>query len=114
MLPPTLGGVRRSSLLALLLAAVTGAGGCDLGSDGEDGSGERRRGAEGRSERASAPFVERLRRGGYVLAFRHAAPDLSTTDMTGDLRDCSRQRNLNAAGRRQSRSIGRAFRRLGI
>jgi phosphohistidine phosphatase SixA len=106
--------VRRSLLLALLLAAVAAAGGCDLESDGDDGSGERPRAAELRSDGVSASVVQRLRRGGYVLAFRHAATDLSTTDMTGDLRDCSRQRNLNSEGRRQARSIGRAFRRLGI
>jgi virginiamycin B lyase len=55
-----------------------------------------------------------LRRGGYVLAFRHAATDFSMTDTTRDLRDCSRQRNLNAEGRRQARTTGSAFRRLGI
>jgi virginiamycin B lyase len=98
---------------ALLLAAVALAG-CDLESDGDDGSGERRRATEARSDGVSAPVVRRLRRGGHVLAFRHAATDLSTTDMTGDLRDCSRQRNLNAEGRRQARSIGRAFERLEI
>lgn len=49
-----------------------------------------------------------------MLAFRHAATDLSTTDMTGDPRDCSRQRNLNQKGRRQAREIGRAFRELDI
>jgi virginiamycin B lyase len=112
--------VRRSSFLALLLAAVTAAGGCDLGSDGEDGSGERRRAderprpAEGESDRGSASLAERLRRGGYVLAFRHAATDFSMTDSTRNLRDCSRQRNLTAEGRRQARSIGREFRRLRI
>src|SRR5687768_6397648 len=94
LLLPTLGWVRRSSFLALLLAAVTAAGGCDLGSDGEDGSGERRRAAEGGSDGVSASIVQRLRRGGYVLAFRHAATDFSMTDSTRDLRDCSRQRNL--------------------
>jgi virginiamycin B lyase len=104
--------VRGPLLLALLLAAT--AVGCDLESDGEDGSGERRRAAEARSDGVAASVVRRLRRGGYVLAFRHAATDLSTTDMTGDLRDCSRQRNLNAEGRRQARDIGRAFRRLAI
>jgi virginiamycin B lyase len=36
------------------------------------------------------------------------------TDSTRDLGDCSRQRNLNAQGRRQARTIGRAFRRLEI
>jgi virginiamycin B lyase len=49
-----------------------------------------------------------------VLAFRHAATNFSMTDSTRDLRDCSRQRNLTAEGRRQARSIGREFRRLGI
>ena len=63
---------------------------------------------------ASASLVDRLRRGGYVLAFRHAATDFSMADETRDLRDCGRQRNLNAEGRRQSRTIGSALRRLGI
>jgi broad specificity phosphatase PhoE len=57
--------------------------------------------------------VERLREGGYVVTFRHAATD-SGLDTTDDLGDCSRQRNLDSAGRRQSREIGRAFERLGI
>jgi virginiamycin B lyase len=106
--------VRGPSFLALLLAAVAATGGCDLGSDGEDGSGGRLRAGEGRGVGASAPLVERLRGGDYVLAFRHAATDFSTTDTTRDPRDCSRQRNLNAEGRRQARSIGRALRRLAI
>lgn len=49
-----------------------------------------------------------------MVALRHAATDSTATDMTGDLRDCSRQRNLNAEGRRQATDIGRAFRRLEI
>jgi hypothetical protein len=48
------------------------------------------------------------------VALRHAATDLTATDMTGNLRDCSRQRNLNDEGRRQARVMGRAFRRLEI
>ena len=36
------------------------------------------------------------------------------TDSTRDLRDCSRQRNLTAKGRREARSIGSALRRLDI
>ena len=104
--------VRWRLLLPLVLAALTVAAGCDLGSDSED-SGERQPEA-GRGERRSAPPVDRLRRGGYVVALRHAATDRTATDTTGDLRDCSRQRNLNARGRRQARIIGRAFRRLEI
>lgn len=67
----------------------------------------------GRSAERLAGVVGELRRGGHVVAFRHAATD-SSMDTTDDLSDCSRQRNLSAAGRRQSRAIGRAFRRLGI
>src|SRR5919106_1343618 len=48
------------------------------------------------------------------MAGGNAATDRTATDMTGDLRDCSRQRNLNAEGRRQARAIGRAFSRLAI
>lgn len=110
---PTLGRVRRRLLLPLVLAALSAAPGCDLGSDDED-SGERQPEAERRADRRPAPPVERLRRGGYVVALRHAATDSTATDMTGDLRDCSRQRNLNAEGRRQATDIGRAFRRLEI
>jgi virginiamycin B lyase len=90
-------------------------GGCDSGSDDEPASAERTVTAPpDRAPVAPAGLVERLERGGYVVAFRHAATDFSTTDMTGDPRDCSRQRNLNRRGRRQSREIGRAFRELGI
>jgi phosphohistidine phosphatase SixA len=90
------------SLLALTLVLVAALSGCDSGSD------------EAPGRRGSAAVVEQLQRGGYVLAFRHAATDPSGIDTTGDPRDCSRQRNLDAGGRRQSREIGRAFRELGI
>jgi phosphohistidine phosphatase SixA len=100
-------------MLPLVLAALAAAAGCDLGSEDED-PGERRPQADDRGDRGPRPPVARLRRGGYVVALRHAATDLTATDMTGDLRDCSRQRNLNAEGRRQARAIGRAFRRLEI
>jgi phosphohistidine phosphatase SixA len=82
-------------LLAISLALVPGCG--DAERDDDD-------------DRA---LVEQLRRGGQVLVLRHAATD-SATDMTGDLSDCSRQRNLRAQGRRQARAIGRAIRRLQI
>jgi len=101
-------------LSILALATVTAGAGCDSGSDGEESRGERPRAAEARGGEPSPPLVRRLRGGGYVLAFRHAATDFSMTDTTRDLRDCSRQRNLNADGRRQARRIGNAFRRLGI
>jgi phosphohistidine phosphatase SixA len=90
------------------------AAGCDLGSDDEGASTERPREAESHSDSGPVRLAERLRRGGYVLAFRHAATDFSVADSTRDLRDCSRQRNLTAEGRRDARAIGREFRRLGI
>jgi phosphohistidine phosphatase SixA len=108
--PRTLRRVSRRLLIVVVLAALAATAGC--GTDGDDAAGERQ--SEAATERASGPPVERLRRGGYVVALRHAATDPTATDMTGDLSDCSRQRNLNAAGRRQARAIGRAFRELGI
>jgi phosphohistidine phosphatase SixA len=105
--------VRWRLVLPPLLAALAVAAGCDLGSDDEDPA-ERQPEAKGREDRRPAPPVQRLRRGGYVVALRHAATDRTATDMTGNLRDCSRQRNLNAEGRRQARVMGRAFRQLEI
>ena len=107
--------MRGRSLLPLALAAgaVAAAGGCDLDSEDDRPRGDAPRADERRAPR-SAPPVERLRRGGYVLAFRHAATDFSMSDTTRDLSDCSRQRNLSAKGRRQARAIGSAFRRLDI
>jgi phosphohistidine phosphatase SixA len=102
------------SLLPVALVALLALGGCDSGSDGDRAESSRTSTSRQRPPAFPAALVERLGRGGYVLAFRHAATDPSATDMTGDPRDCSRQRNLNARGRRQAREIGRAFRRLGI
>jgi virginiamycin B lyase len=111
---PTLGGVPRPAFPAVVLTALVAAAGCDSGSDEEGATTERPREAKSRGDSRPAALVDGLRRGGYVLAFRHAATDFSMTDSTRDLRDCSRQRNLTAGGRRQARSIGRAFRRLAI
>jgi phosphohistidine phosphatase SixA len=105
--------VRRRSLLPLVIAALALTGGCDDGSDGEGASGEGQRTAEERGAPELARLVERLRGGNHVLLFRHAATD-SAFDMTDDLTDCSRQRNLNAEGRRQSRTVGAVLRRLEI
>jgi phosphohistidine phosphatase SixA len=59
--------------------------------------------------------VERLRSGGYVLYFRHAATDMSKNDagMTS-FDDCPTQRNLVDRGRDEARAIGAAVRALGI
>ncbi|RZU00888.1 histidine phosphatase family protein [Rivibacter subsaxonicus] len=58
--------------------------------------------------------IDALRRGGVVAAFRHAnAP--GTFDPPGfRLGDCSTQRNLDEAGRAQSKRLGERFARLGL
>jgi phosphohistidine phosphatase SixA len=59
--------------------------------------------------------IEALRRGGYVLYFRHAATDMSKNDagMTS-FDDCPTQRNLFDRGRDDARAIGAAIRALAI
>lgn len=101
------------SLLPLALVAVFALAGCGSDSD-EDRAGVETTTATERPSASTERLVERLRHGGFVLAFRHAATDLTSTDMTGDPLDCARQRNLNRKGRRESREIGRSFRELGI
>jgi virginiamycin B lyase len=60
-------------------------------------------------------LVSALRRGGYVLYFRHAATDPVPDDADPVvLSDCGTQRNLSAEGRRQARAIGSAIERLDI
>jgi broad specificity phosphatase PhoE len=59
--------------------------------------------------------VERLRSGGLILYFRHAATDQSRPDdPRPDLSDRGTQRNLSDLGRRQARDIGAAIRALAI
>jgi phosphohistidine phosphatase SixA len=62
-----------------------------------------------------AAAAERLRGGGYILYFRHAATDMSQNDakMTS-FEDCPTQRNLTDRGRADARAIGAAIRALGI
>ena len=60
-------------------------------------------------------LAARLKRGGMVLYFRHAATDQGQKDQRPiDLADCAKQRNLSEQGRQQSQAIGAAFRALGI
>ena len=62
---------------------------------------------------AGAPLLAALRRGGYVIYFRHTATDFSRNDaaMTS-YADCERQRPLTEQGRQDARHIGRAIREL--
>jgi phosphohistidine phosphatase SixA len=56
-----------------------------------------------------------LRRGGYVIYFRHTSTDFSQNDarMTS-FEDCARQRNLTAVGRAEARAIGVAIKLAAI
>ena len=60
-------------------------------------------------------LVAALRRGGYVVYFRHTATDFSRDDsrMTG-YADCEHQRPLTDQGRRDAAAIGTALRALGL
>jgi broad specificity phosphatase PhoE len=60
-------------------------------------------------------LVGTLRNGGYTLVFRHAITDRTQTDTVPQvLEDCTKQRNLNEAGRAQAREIGAAILALKI
>jgi len=76
--------------------------------------------AAGRSALPAAPMSEQqllsvLRKGGYVIYFRHTSTDFSRDDSrskTDD--DCDNQRPLTDKGREEARQIGAAFRELKI
>jgi phosphohistidine phosphatase SixA len=62
-----------------------------------------------------AEIVAELKRGGYVIYFRHASTNFSQDDRESkSFEDCAHQRNLTDAGRAQARSIGAAIRNLGL
>ena len=69
----------------------------------------------GEEQFAGAPLVDALRRGGYVIYFRHAATDFSQPDADREnLQNCATQRNLDARGLADAMAIGAGFRMLGI
>ncbi len=56
-----------------------------------------------------------LRAGGYIVLMRHAQTEAGIGDPPGfKIGDCRMQRNLSAAGRRDAKRIGEAFRIHGI
>src|SRR5205809_6571586 len=66
-------------------------------------------------ELEGAALLQALRRGGYVIYFRHTSTDFSANDdnMT-HYADCSHQRNLTEQGRAEARAIGAAIRSLDV
>ena len=65
-------------------------------------------------EPAGAQLVERLRKGGLVLFFRHADTRGMPCDRSFRVGDRDGQRNLSEAGREQSKRIGAMLRELRI
>ncbi len=62
---------------------------------------------------APADVVAELKRGGYVIYFRHTSTDFSQNDtQSKGYDDCAHQRNLTDHGRAQAREIGAAIRAL--
>src|SRR5258705_5254607 len=62
-----------------------------------------------------AELLAELRKGGYVLYFRHAATDFSQNDeRMKNYEDCADQRNLIDKGRSDARAAGAAIRELRI
>src|SRR5216684_6878924 len=62
-----------------------------------------------------AELLSELRKGGYVLYFRHAATDFSQNDeRMKSYEDCANQRNLIDRGRAEARAVGAAIRELRI
>jgi virginiamycin B lyase len=108
---------RRTALLVALALLAAGCG--DGGGAREDSAPRERETTTAASAPARAPSVNRLvaalRRGGYVLYFRHAATDPVPDDADPVvLADCDTQRNLSGLGRRQARAVGRAVASLDI
>ncbi len=60
-------------------------------------------------------MIKALQSGGYLVYLRHAATDRNQTDIHPHrYDDCSTQRNLSQAGRKQAMAIGEAIRALDI
>jgi hypothetical protein len=60
-------------------------------------------------------LLRRLKKGGLVLLIRHGYTDHSQSDARArDHSDCSIQRNLDDKGKRGSREMGAAIKKLGI
>lgn len=65
--------------------------------------------------RLTPGVVEHLRRGGYVIVFRHSTTDWGQRDADVlNLEDRAAQRNLSRSGEEQAAAIGKAIATLGI
>ncbi|MBU1361586.1 MAG: histidine phosphatase family protein, partial [Gammaproteobacteria bacterium] len=65
-----------------------------------------------RAQSAANPLADRIRAGGCAVLWRHAQTEPGTGDPPGfKLDNCSTQRNLSAAGRKQASAAGEWFRK---
>jgi phosphohistidine phosphatase SixA len=64
---------------------------------------------------APAELISELRKGGYIIYFRHTSTDFSRDDARSKSdEDCANQRPLTDRGRDEARAIGQAMRELKI
>ena len=71
-----------------------------------------RRNAEFLDQLSSDQLLNELKRGGYVIYFRHATTQRDYADQADpslDLNDCSTQRKLSIDGIEEAQTIGLAF-----
>lgn len=116
--------MKRPRGLFVFLGAISSAAAVAIVSASEHESNPERNSTIARQE-SSAPdgqhaiprekLAEALRRGGYVIYFRHTATDFSKSDT--DMKsydDCANQRLLSNAGREAARNIGKHVRAMGL
>lgn len=100
---------RVSALAAALALVVSGA----LSAAPASAQGKRRQELVPRFQ--GPEIVEKLKAGGHVLLIRHMATVRSPDQWIGvDYDDCTTQRVLSEKGKQQARSLGQAFKNLGI
>jgi hypothetical protein len=108
----------KSFLLAILVSAGVSIGGSALGQATVD---EQKPTIPNTASSAPDPshalkpgtVVEALRKGGYVIYFRHTATDFSKSDLSmKGYGDCANQRLLSEQGRSTAREIGERIRNL--
>ncbi len=92
--------MRRSGLLLAVAVLLTGCGGLSAPEPAGPLTGDR--------------LVSALRDGGLVLYLRHTETTEGGIDSVSTLGDCSVQRELSEAGRRDARTIGIAFDALAV
>jgi phosphohistidine phosphatase SixA len=96
------------------LLAVFGAVIVSVSAKGGHGFAAQRQEAVAPGSPAGDALVERLRRGGLVMFFRHADTQGQPCDRSFRIGDRAGQRNISLAGRAQSRQIGAAIKALRI